>query len=196
MTLTSGWAGFVRGPKTLKTVGMPISFRTPAAKRMAGWNAGAKQKVIPTSSKMSGTLSTGTSRLTPNAASTSDDPVVDDAARDPCFTTPTPVPAITIAAIVEMFTVFARSPPVPTMSTLRPLTSMRCAWESIVSTMPLTSRAVAPFVCIPIKKAPSCASVARPSKTSPSIHAVSAESRSSSSERRVRMSGHVAIRSS
>ena len=55
---------------------------------------------------------------TPKASSMSAPPLCEDAARLPCLTTGTPAAATTIAAIVEMFTVLDRSPPVPTMSTV------------------------------------------------------------------------------
>ena len=55
----------------------------------------------------------------------------EDAARLPCLTTCTPRRQTTIAAQVEMFTVWARSPPVPTMSRLGSATSMRTACASI-----------------------------------------------------------------
>ena len=54
---------------------------------------------------------------TPSASSTSAAPEDDDAARPPCLATGTPAAAVTTAAIVEMLTVCAPSPPVPTMST-------------------------------------------------------------------------------
>ena len=54
---------------------------------------------------------------TPSSSSTSAVPQAEDAARLPCLTTARPDPAVTSAAMVEMFTVWARSPPVPTTST-------------------------------------------------------------------------------
>ena len=53
---------------------------------------------------------------TPSASSTSAAPHADDAARFPCLTIRAPAAAATIAPIVEMLTVLARSPPVPTRS--------------------------------------------------------------------------------
>ena len=75
---------------------------------------------MPASPATAATRSGVRSRPTPSASSTSAEPQEDDAARLPCLTTRTPAPATTIAAIVEMLTVWARSPPVPTMSTRRP----------------------------------------------------------------------------
>ena len=58
----------------------------------------------------------------------------DDAARLPCLTTGTPAAAVTTAAIVEMLTVCAPSPPVPTMSThgqpaAAPASPARASWR-------------------------------------------------------------------
>ncbi|BBZ59999.1 hypothetical protein A6B34_06335 [Mycolicibacterium monacense] len=69
-------------------------------------------------------------------------PDSDEAARLPCFITGTPAAATTIAAIVDRLTVFAPSPPVPTMSTVSfPMTSvgMRRACLSITSASSVTS---------------------------------------------------------
>ena len=55
-------------------------------------------------------------RSSPSAASTSEEPDAELAARLPCLMTGTPDAAATIEAIVETFTVPNRSPPVPTMS--------------------------------------------------------------------------------
>ena len=43
-------AGFVRGPRRLKTVLMPTSFRTPIAYFMDAWKTGANMKPKPISS--------------------------------------------------------------------------------------------------------------------------------------------------
>ena len=67
----------------------------------------------------------------PSFSRTSEAPEALDAARLPCLTTFAPVPATTIADIVEMFTVFAPSPPVPTMSTVAPGTSI--SWRARTS---------------------------------------------------------------
>ena len=85
--------------------------------------------------------SAGSEIATPSPSSRSAAPHLLDAARLPCLTTGAPAPAITIAAIVEMFTVFARSPPVPTMSTARTGTVTRTACASMLSTRPATSAA-------------------------------------------------------
>ena len=57
------------------------------------------------------------STTTPSSSSRSAEPQAEEAARLPCLTTRAPVPATTIAAMVEMLTVCARSPPVPQVST-------------------------------------------------------------------------------
>ena len=54
--------------------------------------------------------------MTPSACSTSEAPDFDDSARLPCLATGTPAAATTIEAAVEMLSVSAPSPPVPTMS--------------------------------------------------------------------------------
>ena len=56
-------------------------------------------------------------------------PLFDDAARLPCLTTGTPAAATTTAAMVDKLTVLARSPPVPTTSTVSvPITSVGTRW--------------------------------------------------------------------
>ena len=124
------------GPRKLNAVGTPSSRRTPPACRKPGWNACAKQNVMPASSATAATRDGSSPRSTPSASSTSAEPDEDDAARLPCLTTRTPAAAHTIAAIVEMLTVCARSPPVPTTSRLTPGTVIRFAWASIWSAMP------------------------------------------------------------
>ena len=57
---------------------------------------------------------------TPSASRTSAVPQADEAARLPCLTIRAPAAAAAIVPIVEMFTVLAPSPPVPTRSTIRP----------------------------------------------------------------------------
>jgi len=160
-----GPAGLVSGPSRLKTVGTPISRRGGPECRNEGWNTGAKQNPIPTSATQRATSSGPRSIRTPSASSMSAPPLADDAARLPCLTTGTPAAATTIAAIVEMFTVLAPSPPVPTMSTVSvPITSVgtRRAWRSMVSANSRTSAAVGLFIFIDTPKAAICAGVASP----------------------------------
>ena len=100
---------------------------------------------MPTSVARAATRSTVWSSRIPKASSTSADPLDDDAARFPCFTTVVPVPATTRAAIVETLTVCIRSPPVPTRSMLGPGTSKRTACASIVSASAVSSTTDSPF---------------------------------------------------
>ena len=110
-------AGLASGPRKLKVVGVPSSRRTGAAKRIAGWKRWAKQKPMPTSRTQRPTPSGPRSMTTPSDSSTSTDPHFEDAARPPCFATRAPAAAVTIAAMVDTFTVPAPSPPVPQVST-------------------------------------------------------------------------------
>ena len=114
-------------------VATPSSRRGTAACRSAGWNAAAKQKVIPASSPIRATLAPGRSSRMPSASSTSAEPALDEADRLPCLTTGAPAPAATIAAMVEMFTDIDRSPPVPTTSSTRPRTvsGVACAYIAV-----------------------------------------------------------------
>ena len=73
------------------------------------------------------------SMTTPSSSSRSAEPHAEDAARLPCLTTRAPVPATTIADMVEMLTVCARSPPVPQVSTAGPATSIRSARPSMAA---------------------------------------------------------------
>ena len=80
-------------------------------------------KPKPSSSIERSIRSTGCSSEKPSASSTSAEPEADETARLPCFATPAPAAAATIAAAVEMLIVLAPSPPVPAVSTrssLRP----------------------------------------------------------------------------
>ena len=115
---------------------------------------------MPASGATAATRSGLNLRLTPSASSTSADPEEEDAERLPCLTTRTPVPAATIDAIVEMLTVWARSPPVPTMSRLGPATSIRLAWASIVSARPRISSTVSPLARSAMRNPATCAGLA------------------------------------
>src|SRR6266542_3073516 len=74
---------------------------------------------IPCSSRQRSTVSGAHVVLTPSASSTSALPQGDVAAREPCFATGTPAPAMTKAAAVETLNVFARLDPVPAVSMRR-----------------------------------------------------------------------------
>ncbi|OBJ67609.1 hypothetical protein A5626_08200 [Mycobacterium marseillense] len=92
----------------------------------------------------------------------------DEAARLPCLTTGTPAAAVTIAAIVDRFTVLTPSPPVPTMSTVSPtswrdaLSGIGSAWPSMTSASSITSADVGTFTCIATAKAAIWAALASP----------------------------------
>ena len=107
--------------------------------------------------------STGCSSGKPSASSTSAEPEADETARLPCFATPAPAAAATIAAAVEMLIVLAPSPPVPAVSTR----SSRCGRTAstcprIASAQPAISSAVSPFSRSATRKPPICACVASP----------------------------------
>ncbi len=163
-------AGFTSGPRKLKTVGTPISRRTGAAWAKPGWNALANAKVSPTRRKVSATRAASIVRSSPRAASTSLEPDFDELARLPCLTTGTPAAAMTIAAIVETFTVPTTSPPVPTMSSAIGSTSNGTAASRIASRKPTTSSTVSPFARSATAKAAICAAVARPWTISSMAH--------------------------
>ena len=169
----TGRAGLVSGPRKLKTVGMPISRRGAPACRMPGWNTGAKKNPMPASCTQRATAGAGRSIATPSASSTSAAPEDDDAARPPCLATGTPAPAVTTAAIVEMFTVWAPSPPVPTMSTHSRARSTGVAWASISAARPVTSSADSPLARSATAKAATWTGVASPVITSRMAHTVS-----------------------
>ena len=140
-----GRAGLVSGPRKLNTVGTPSAPRAAAVWRSAGWNSGAKQNVTPISSATRAVSSGGRSITTPSRSSRSAAPHLDVAARFPCLTTRAPAAAATTAPIVEMFTVCARSPPVPTMSTRSPEMLIGVACWYIASASPVTSAVVSPL---------------------------------------------------
>ena len=74
-------------------------------------------KPIPSFLTVSSTSGPVKSVAIPNALRTSAAPDLEDAAIEPCFTTRAPAAVVTIAADVEILTVFFPSPPVPTGST-------------------------------------------------------------------------------
>mmetsp|Transcript_90702 Transcript_90702/g.157227 ORF Transcript_90702/g.157227 Transcript_90702/m.157227 type:complete len:204 (+) Transcript_90702:3206-3817(+) len=116
ITLASGRPGFKRGPRKLKMVFIPSSFRTLATCRIEGWKVGANKKQKLDLSTILGTMGPGTFKNAPNCSNKSALPLLDVAERLPCFVTRIPAPAATIEAGVEMFQVFLPSPPVPTIS--------------------------------------------------------------------------------
>jgi len=102
---------------------------------------------------------------TPSASRVSAPPDNEDAARLPCLTTGTPAAATTMEAMVDRFTVFTPSPPVPTMSTassgMAPAGIAR-AWSSITPASSLTSSDVGPFIFIATANAAIWAGCAAP----------------------------------
>ncbi|BBY76658.1 hypothetical protein MPRF_35570 [Mycolicibacterium parafortuitum] len=117
---------------------------------------------------------------TPSASRVSAPPDSDDAARFPCLTTGTPAAATTIEAIVDRFTVFAPSPPVPTMSTVDvPMVSVgtRRACLSMMSAISVTSPEVGRFIFIATANAEIWAGVAVPLMIWSIAHAVCPGSR-------------------
>src|SRR5436190_12903353 len=103
---------------------------------------------------------------TPRASSTSAEPDADDAARLPCLHTGTPAPATTKAAMVDTFTLWLRSPPVPHVSMASGPASTRSAKSSMVRTRPVISSMVSPLVRRAMAKPAIWAGVALPSRMS------------------------------
>jgi hypothetical protein len=68
-----------------------------------------------------------------------------EAERLPCFKTGTPAAAVTIEAMLEMFTVPSKSPPVPTMSTASEPVSSFKALLNMASTNPDSSSTLSPL---------------------------------------------------
>src|SRR4051812_22457109 len=150
---------------------------------------------MPTSVRQRATSSGPRSSGRPNSSSRSAAPQADDAARLPCFTTRTPAAATAMAAIVEMLTVWARSPPVPTMSTAVSRTASgswtRVALASIASAKPAISAGDSPLARSAITNPAVCTGVALPAMISPIAQAVSAVDSSSPCSSAVNRLGQV-----
>src|SRR5262249_23698217 len=86
-----------------------------------------------------------------------------------------PAAAATIAPIVEMFTVWARSPPVPTRSTAGPEMSIGAACLSMPAARPDTSATVSPLARSATANPAIWTSVAEPLMISLIAHAVSSD---------------------
>src|SRR5689334_21558375 len=157
----------------LKTVGTPSSRRGIAVCRSAGWYSGANRNAIPTSCTRRTVASGARLITTPSASSTSAAPHADDAARLPCLATRAPAEAATMAPIVEMFTVRAPSPPVPTRSTSGPGMLSGVARASITSASPPSSPTVSPFIRSATPNPAICVGVAAPSMISFIAHPAS-----------------------
>src|SRR5689334_1157807 len=157
----------------LKTVGTPSSRRGIAVCRSAGWYSGANRNAIPTSCSRRAVASGARLITTPSASSTSAAPHADEAARLPCLATRAPAAAATMAPMVEMFTVRAPSPPVPTRSTTGPGMVSGVARASITSASPASSATVSPFIRSATPNPAIWAGVAAPSMISFIAHAAS-----------------------
>ena len=158
---------------------------------MEGWKSWAKQNVMPASAATSATRPAGTVRSTPSASRQSAVPDFEDAARFPCLTMRTPAAATTMAAIVEMFTVLARSPPVPTMSMAGPGTSMRWACSSMTSATARSSVTVSPLARRATRNPATCTGLASPDMICLMAQPARAVSRSSPSQSSVNTSGQL-----
>ena len=106
----------------MKTVLKPISLLGATTCFIAGWYTGAKRKPIPIVSIDFFTRLGSAVIFTPNRSSISAAPHLLVKDLFPCLATVAPAPAATIDAVVLTFTVFILSPPVPTMSSTRPVT--------------------------------------------------------------------------
>ena len=88
-------AGLVSGPRMLKIVRVPSSWRAGMTWRIAGWCIGAIMKPMPASASARSTTSGPTMTLTPSSVSASAAPDFDERLRLPCLATGTPAPATT-----------------------------------------------------------------------------------------------------
>ena len=119
-------------------------------------------KQMPASVRARATSDMSASMFTPSAASTSELPDLDDAARLPCLATGTPQAATTMAAPVDTLNVPEASPPVPQVSIVPAGASTRTALARMTVAAPVISSTVSPRTRRPIRKAPICAGVASP----------------------------------
>src|SRR5215212_1941968 len=133
------------------------------------------------------------SSTTPSASRTSAAPHAEDAARLPCLTTLAPAAAATIAAIVEILTVFERSPPLPTTSTAGPPIPIGVANSIITSASPVSSSTVSPLLRSPMTNAAICAGVASPLRICPMAQEVAEAVWSSPRTRLLRSSGQFIV---
>ena len=120
-------------------------------------------------------------------------PHFDDAARLPCLTTGTPAPATTKEAIVEMFTVWWPSPPVPTMSTVPGMSekSTDVANSRIAPAAAASSAAEMPLTRMPKANAAMRAGEASPAMISRTAQVTWDSLSSSRRPMRSRTPGHV-----
>mmetsp|Transcript_187 Transcript_187/g.615 ORF Transcript_187/g.615 Transcript_187/m.615 type:complete len:224 (-) Transcript_187:246-917(-) len=172
-------AGLSMGPSTLNAV------RTFSARRMgttdfiAGWYRGANMKPTFASLTQRATASGPRSTSTPSASSTSAEPQSEETERLPCLATWAPAPAQMMQAPVEMFTVPAPSPPVPTMSSTSSPASTRTQLLRIAFAMPAISAGVSPLARRSARKAENWVGSAAPFTSSSTANSVSCAVRSS-----------------
>ena len=138
----------VSGPRMLKTVLKPSSFRMAPTYFMEVWYFWAKKKHRPTFSRSFTQVSGLCSMLTPRASRQSAVPHWEEAARFPCFATFMPPAAATRAEVVEMLKLWALSPPVPTISKRSMSVFTFVAWSRMAAAQPAISTMVSAFVLL------------------------------------------------
>ena len=175
MACAEGCAGLVSGPRKLKTVGdaeLAASDRSVPQRGMEDPGEAESDARRSRCNWPPPPAAGRPRRPAPRAGRPSRRPSW--RARLPCFTTRAPAPRTTSAAIVEMLTVAARSPPVPQVSTAGPSTLSGCgvrpAWPGPGRRSPPASR---PWRAAPPRSPAICTGVAAPVMISPIAHAVS-----------------------
>ena len=151
-------------------MGTPSSERTGPTNRIAGWKFLAKAKPSPTSLTQRSTCSPSRSIANPRAPKVSNDPLLEEAATEPCLQTMAPAAEDTKAAMVETLKACRRragAPPLPTMSMVPSGTLRGDAASIIASTSPVSSRTDPPFIPNAIMKPATCASLASPFRIAP-----------------------------
>mmetsp|Transcript_39558 Transcript_39558/g.63441 ORF Transcript_39558/g.63441 Transcript_39558/m.63441 type:complete len:384 (+) Transcript_39558:908-2059(+) len=181
-------AGLSMGPRRLKAVRTLSALRTGPTAAMEGWYRGAYMNPMPTSCTHCATPSGPRSTATPSASSTSADPHSDETERFPCFATLAPAAAARMHEPVEMLTVPASSPPVPTMSNTSSPAKTCTERACIALAMPAISAAVSPLARRSTRKAEICAgsassSASRDASVSASVRSSPSHSRSISRRR-------------
>mmetsp|Transcript_11402 Transcript_11402/g.34722 ORF Transcript_11402/g.34722 Transcript_11402/m.34722 type:complete len:346 (+) Transcript_11402:145-1182(+) len=146
-------AGFNIGPKRLNAVLTLRDFLTGTTAFMAGWNRGANMNPMPASARHCSICSGPRSITTPRFSRTSALPHRLETDLLPCLATVRPHAAVRTQAPVEIFTVPALSPPVPTMSTAVSFTVTGDIFSFIAEASPAISEAVSPFARSSTRKA-------------------------------------------
>ena len=149
---------------------------------MAGWYLGANMKPMLVCLMHSATPSGPRSTATPSASRTSADPHMDETDRLPCLATLAPAAAARMHEPVEMLTVPASSPPVPTMSRTSSPASTVTARARMARAMPAISSGDSPLARMRTRKAEICAGSA--SMRASSASSVSSAVRFSAAHRR------------